>query len=81
MASAVAKLGRLWQNLSWMYTLIVVLLRICVSLACICEPAVGDWNALDGLWGCPFGSKVCYGPIASMGSVKAETVTACGISA
>jgi len=63
MASAGAKLGRLWQKLSWMYKLMVVLVRICVSLACICEPAVGDWNALDGLWGCPFGSKVCCGLI------------------
>ncbi|KAL0021700.1 hypothetical protein WJX79_002432 [Trebouxia sp. C0005] len=31
--------------------------RICGSLACIREPAVGNWNTLDGLWGCPSGSK------------------------
>ncbi|DBA72225.1 TPA: hypothetical protein ACH3X2_010618 [Trebouxia sp. C0005] len=52
-----AKVGRLWQRLSWMYKLMVVLVRICGSLACIREPAVGNWNTLDGLWGCPSGSK------------------------
>ncbi|DBA79548.1 TPA: hypothetical protein ACH3X1_008249 [Trebouxia sp. C0004] len=56
-ATASAKLGKMWQKLSWMCTLMVVLLRICVSLACVREPAVGDWNALDGLWGCSFGLK------------------------
>jgi len=71
-ASAGAKVGRLWQKLSWMCQLMVVLVRICFSLACICEPAIGDWNVLDGLWGCPFGSKVCNGPFASMGTVKPE---------
>ena len=80
MASAGVKVGTLWQKLSWVYKLMVVLVRICASLACICEPAVGDWNALDGLWGCPFGSKVRNGPFASTDTVEAETLMACGIS-
>ncbi|DBB04769.1 TPA: hypothetical protein ACH3X3_010069 [Trebouxia sp. C0006] len=56
-ASAGAKVGRLRQKLGWMCQLMVVLVRICFSLACIRKPAVGDWKALDGLWGCPFGTK------------------------
>ena len=63
-----------------MYKLMVVLVRICGSLACIREPAVGNWNTLDGLWGCPSGSKVSCGLIASMGTVKAAILMACGIS-
>lgn len=59
--SAVAsQLGKACRYVSWSWTLLVVLLRFGAALVRTHEPALSDWNTLDGIWECPFGVKVQF---------------------